>query len=136
MVKKRRNVKRTSATISTNVAMNALRTSCLATLTPKSQLSPLINLLFCGGNSDSAAPVAPPRRNKDQSAAAEDEAPKTLYEKLPDSFKSEVLVRSKVEVDEKVLKERQELTRSMSPAQVTDGPSEMAKMLWRISTSI
>ena len=62
--------------------------------------------------------MAPPRKSKDQGAAAEDEAPKTLYEKLPGSLKSEVLVRSKVEVDEKVLKERQELTRSMSPAQV------------------
>ena len=62
--------------------------------------------------------MAPPRKSKDQGAGAEDEAPKTLYEKLPDSLKSEVLVRSKVEVDEKVLKERQELTRSMSPAQV------------------
>ena len=89
-----------------------------------SHLTTLINLLFSRGNSDSAAPVAPPRRNKDQSAAAEDEAPKTLYEKLPDSFKSEVLVRSKVEVDEKVLKERQELTRSMSPAQVKDGKND------------
>ena len=89
-----------------------------------SHLTTLINLLFSRGNSDSAAPVAPPRRNKDQSAAAGDEAPKTLYEKLPDSFKSEVLVRSKVEVDEKVLKERQELTRSMSPAQVKDGKND------------
>ena len=68
--------------------------------------------------------MAPPRRSKDQgaAAAAEDEAPKTLYEKLPDSLKSEVLVRSKVEVDEQVLKQRQELTRSMSPAQVRSYP--------------
>ena len=78
----------------------------------------LLIIIFRCGNSDGAAPVAPPRKSKDQGAAAEDEAPKTLYEKLPGSLKSEVLVRSKVEVDEKVLKERQELTRSMSPAQV------------------
>ena len=63
--------------------------------------------------------MAPPRKSKDQGAVAEDEAPKTLYEKLPGSLKSEVLVRSKVEVDEKLLKERQEMTRSMSPAQVS-----------------
>jgi hypothetical protein len=46
-------------------------------------------------------PVPPPRRFKKE----------TLYESLPDSFKTEVLVRTKIETDEKLLKERQELCR-------------------------
>ena len=46
-------------------------------------------------------PVPPPRRFKKE----------TLYESLPDSLKTEVLVRTKVETDEKVRKERQELCR-------------------------
>jgi hypothetical protein len=41
-----------------------------------------------------------------------------LYQKLPSSLKAECLVRTKVEVDEEVLKERQNLARSMSPAEL------------------
>ncbi len=43
-----------------------------------------------------------------------------LYEKLPSGLKTEVLVRTKVEEDEAVLKERQEMTRSMSPSQLAE----------------
>lgn len=43
-----------------------------------------------------------------------------MYERLPESLKTEVLVRSVVEVDEKVLRQRQEMTRSMSPAQLSE----------------
>lgn len=46
-------------------------------------------------------PVPPPRRFKKEA----------LYESLPESFKTEVLVRTKVETDEKVLMHRQELCR-------------------------
>ena len=42
-----------------------------------------------------------------------------LYEKLPDSLKAECLVRTKVEEDEEVLKERQQMTRAMSPAELS-----------------
>ena len=42
----------------------------------------------------------------------------TLYEKLPESLKAECLVRMKVETDPKTLRERQEMTRSMSPAEL------------------
>jgi len=46
-------------------------------------------------------PPQPPRRFKKE----------TIYESLPESLKTEVLVRTKIETDEKVLKERQELCR-------------------------
>jgi hypothetical protein len=38
---------------------------------------------------------------------------------LPDSFKDQCLVRSKVGTDEKVLKERQEITRCKTPAELS-----------------
>ena len=42
-----------------------------------------------------------------------------MYEKLPGSLKTELLVRTvEGDVDEKTLAQRQELTRSMSPAQL------------------
>ena len=40
------------------------------------------------------------------------------YEGLPESFKKEVFVRSKVEEDPDVLKERQDLVKNMKPAQL------------------
>lgn len=43
-----------------------------------------------------------------------------LYERLPESLKTECLVRAKVEEDEKVLKERQELTKNLTPAQLSE----------------
>lgn len=45
--------------------------------------------------------MPPPRRFKKEA----------LYESLPESLKTEVLVRTKVETDEKVLLQRQELCR-------------------------
>lgn len=42
----------------------------------------------------------------------------SLLEKIPFNLKAECLVRSKVETDEKRLKERQEMTRAMSPAEL------------------
>jgi len=41
-----------------------------------------------------------------------------LYEKLPESLRAECLVRSKMEVDEEKLRQRQDMTRSMSPAEL------------------
>ena len=61
----------------------------------------------------SDGPVAPPRRNRDAASTAGDEpeAPKTLYEKLPESLKNQMLVRAKVVEDDATLKQRQELCR-------------------------
>lgn len=41
-------------------------------------------------------------------------------EKLPESLKTECLVRTKVGADEKVLKERQELTKTRTPAELSE----------------
>ncbi len=43
----------------------------------------------------------------------------TLYDKLPDSFKAEVLVKAKEDPDEGKIKQRQELTRSKSPHELS-----------------
>lgn len=43
-----------------------------------------------------------------------------MYERLPDSLKAEVFVKSKVIEDEDVLKERQEMVRAMSPTQLSE----------------
>ena len=43
-----------------------------------------------------------------------------MYESLPASLKTECLVRTKIEVDENVLKQRQELTRSKSPTELSE----------------
>ena len=59
---------------------------------------------------DNAGPTPPPRRFRRED----------LYESLPASLKTEVLVKTKVEVDENVLKQRQELTRSKSPAELSE----------------
>ncbi|XP_059092500.1 uncharacterized protein LOC131887810 isoform X3 [Tigriopus californicus] len=74
--------------------------------------SPIQNLLH--RKSETGSPIPPPRR-KDR-----DDHPKSMYERLPESLKTEVLVRSVVEADEKVLRQRQEMTRSMSPAQLSE----------------
>ncbi len=50
---------------------------------------------------DGDDPPQPPRRFKKE----------MIYESLPDSLKTEVLVRTKIETDEEVLKLRQELCR-------------------------
>ena len=66
--------------------------------------------------SDSEGPVPPPRR---KDGGKTPEPPKSMYEKLPDSLKTELLVRTvEGDVDEKTLAQRQELTRSKSPAQL------------------
>ena len=59
---------------------------------------------------DHASPTPPPRRFRRED----------IYESLPASLKTEVLVKSKIETDEEVLKYRQELTRSKSPAQLSE----------------
>ena len=48
------------------------------------------------------------------------------YEGLPDSLKSEVLVRAKIEEDPEELKARQELVKAKTPAQLASmsGPSD------------
>ena len=56
------------------------------------------------------APVSPPRRFRREN----------IYESLPSSLKTECLVRTKVETDESVLKQRQELTRSKSPTELSE----------------
>ncbi|CAB4056705.1 unnamed protein product [Lepeophtheirus salmonis] len=61
-----------------------------------------------GENDDE--PIAPPRKFKKEN----------LYESLPNSLKTEVLVRSKIEEDPEVLKERQELVRSRTPAELSE----------------
>jgi hypothetical protein len=43
-----------------------------------------------------------------------------LRERLPESLKSECLVRAKIEKDEAVLKQRQELTRAKSPSELSE----------------
>ncbi len=62
------------------------------------------------------------KQSKEPAEPAEEEeeakGKENLYEKLPASLKTECLVRTKVEEDEQVLKERQEMTRSMSPAKL------------------
>lgn len=55
-------------------------------------------------------PVAPPRRSRREQ----------MYESIPASLKQEVLVRTKVEKDEAVLKQRQELTRAKSPTELAE----------------
>jgi hypothetical protein len=50
---------------------------------------------------ESEDPVPPPRRFKKEG----------LYESLPESLKTELQVRTKIETDEKLVKERQELCR-------------------------
>lgn len=52
---------------------------------------------------DGDDPPQPPRRFKKE----------MIYESLPDSLKTEVLVRTKIETDEEVLKIRQELCRQI-----------------------
>lgn len=59
---------------------------------------------------DNAGPTPPPRRFRREE----------LYDSLPASLKTEVLVKTKIETDEEVLKHRQELTRSKSPAQLSE----------------
>ena len=61
-------------------------------------------------SSEAAGPTPPPRRFRRED----------LYESLPASLKTEVLVKSKFETDEELLKRRQELTRSKSPAQLSE----------------
>ena len=58
-------------------------------------------------------------RGKERSRSASPSGPKdvSLYGKLPSSLKSELLVKT-VEDDPEVTKQRQELCRSMSPAQL------------------
>ncbi len=73
------------------------------------------------GFSDFPVPSFFKKKPEDETKVEEDNEEKkkeNLYERLPDSWKTEVLVRSKVEEDEKVLKERQELARSKSPAEL------------------
>jgi len=59
---------------------------------------------------DNVGPTPPPRRFRREE----------LYDSLPASLKTEVLVKTKIETDEEVLKHRQELTRSKSPAQLSE----------------
>ncbi len=59
---------------------------------------------------DEEGPQAPPRRKEKEN----------LYERLPESLKSECLVRAKIEVDEAVLKQRQELARAKSPSELSE----------------
>lgn len=55
-------------------------------------------------------PTPPPRRFRKED----------IYESLPASLKSEVLVKTKIETNEEILKARQELSRSKSPAQLSE----------------
>ena len=74
------------------------------------------------GISDIPFPSLRKKKNESEKSDKTSEKVKSkenLYEKLPDSLKTECLVRTKVEVDEKVLKERQEMTRSMSPVELS-----------------
>lgn len=59
---------------------------------------------------DDSGPTPPPRRFRKED----------IYESLPASLKTEVLVKTKIEADEQVLKARQELARSKSPAQLSE----------------
>ena len=59
---------------------------------------------------DNVGPTPPPRRFRKED----------IYESLPASLKTEVLVKSKIETDEEVLKQRQELTRSKTPAELSE----------------
>ncbi len=56
-------------------------------------------------------PTPPPRRFRTR---------EDIYQSLPASLKQEVLVKTKIEVDEAVLKKRQELARSKSPAELSE----------------
>ncbi len=60
------------------------------------------------------------KKDQDQEMFEEDKSKskENLYEKLPEGLKTEMLVRTKVETDEQTLKERQELTRAKSPAEL------------------
>jgi hypothetical protein len=62
-------------------------------------------------NSNGESPSAPPR----QKWKKED-----IYESLPSSLKSELIVRSRNIVDEEELKQRQELIRSHTPSQLSE----------------
>ena len=59
---------------------------------------------------NAGGPTPPPRRFRRED----------IYATLPASFKTEVLVKSKIETDDELLKARQELTRSKSPAQLSE----------------
>ena len=75
------------------------------------------------GLSDFPVPTLRKKRDKEEKPKNGEDVTKSkenLYEKLPGSLKAECLVRTKVEEDEKVLKERQELTRTMSPAELSE----------------
>lgn len=73
----------------------------------------LCSFVLCSSGDDPSNPVAPPRKGRDDSAEK-----KTLYEKLPAGLKQECLVRTKVGTDEQVMHDRQELTRSKTPAEL------------------
>ena len=55
-------------------------------------------------------PTPPPRKFRKED----------LYESLPASLKQDLLVKSKIETDEEKLQQRQELTRSKSPAELSE----------------
>ena len=55
-------------------------------------------------------PTPPPRRFKKEN----------IYESLPASLKTEVLVKTKVETDEEILEQRRELTRCKTPAELSE----------------
>ncbi len=57
-------------------------------------------------------------KKKEDETDATKRPKETFYERLPDSLKAECLVRSKVETDENVLRERQELTRAKTPSEL------------------
>ena len=61
------------------------------------------------------APVPPPRR-----ARLENLRKENLYATLPASLKTELMVQSKVLEDEEVIKLRQELVKSKSPAELSE----------------
>ena len=62
------------------------------------------------GLDESAGPTPPPRRFKKED----------IYATLPASFKTEVLVKTKIETDEEVLRHRQELTRAKTPTELSE----------------
>ena len=66
-------------------------------------------------------PVPTLRKKKKLVKASEEQKAKSkenLYERLPESLKVECLVRTKMGEDEEVLRQRQEMTRTMTPAEL------------------
>ena len=84
--------------------------SSLAEFPIPKNIESLLNKKATSDAVDNAGPTPPPRRFRREE----------LYDSLPASLKTEVLVKTKVETDEEVLKQRQELTRSKSPAQLSE----------------